>query len=860
MEKSKFKRIDMKKISKIFVATALACAAAVACTTYDDTEIQEAITDLQNRVTALEQTMADNVSAIQSMISLGSIQSFKIDAATGKAVITLIDGKTVTFDQEIVGYSVITVEKGENGEYYWALCVDGVTTPLLVDGKTVPVSVTPSLKISEQNEWLISADGGKTWVATGIYNQEGGAPSIFQDAKREGDTLILTLADGSEIKVAIVGEFRFAAAVETLYFSKEGLEKTVALDVMNVKAYTITEKPEGWKVSVDQNEDTYTLLVTSPADITAAESTGTIKILGLYSGGNCSEIISVAVEYETPFTLAAGVGDAVTVTVAEHSFEDTDGYIIGAVKASEYSAEAIVAWLNSEEGYITESHMESKEFQMTDLVADFSKSEAYVVFAVERIPVKMMLSGAASYSADDLQTVQIGSNKAKVSFSNIKFDSAEMSLEITEMTGYFAGYYEKGFWETYGMSNTLESINVGNLTPMTEFTYQGLVNLFPDGTETTQILPSTDYVVWIMPESETGTYSENDFILYSFTSAPIVADNSVGTPTCAVSDITYGGFSAKVTPAAGAYKTYAYICKTSALSETDEQIVADIINIDHHSLNSSVLEISANSFASDDEVCIVAVSVTADGHYGQLYKEIVPLKQLTYSDALSVSASSKLHGLGDVTLTLTFAGNPSTITYYCTTSSYFGDETMQDMLARGQVGDAVCDKKISELTDGNKIELSGLTLGTQHTFYALVKDADGVPSRMTKLNFTPIVMINYILSMDDNYTYGMPQITGSKVLSRYNLSIAKPAECVKYWLFVGDFEYMTGSSTVSELNNEYDATDKLLTKQLESVGALELTENYSTTISPIRSSTRIYMAWQDDKGEYHAVYTVNPNK
>ena len=93
MEKSKFKRIDMKKISKIFVATALACAAAVACTTYDDTEIQEAITDLQNRVTALEQTMADNVSAIQSMISLGSIQSFKIDAATGKAVITLIDGR-----------------------------------------------------------------------------------------------------------------------------------------------------------------------------------------------------------------------------------------------------------------------------------------------------------------------------------------------------------------------------------------------------------------------------------------------------------------------------------------------------------------------------------------------------------------------------------------------------------------------------------------------------------------------------------------------------------------------------------------------------------------------------------------------
>ena len=28
------------------------------------------------------------------------------------------------------------------------------------------------------------------------------------------------------------------------------------------------------------------------------------------------------------------------------------------------------------------------------------------------------------------------------------------------MTGYFAGYYEKGFWETYGMANTLESLSV----------------------------------------------------------------------------------------------------------------------------------------------------------------------------------------------------------------------------------------------------------------------------------------------------------------------------------------------------------------------------------------------------------------
>ena len=176
----------MKTISKIFAAVMLACMSVVSCTQYDDTEIKEAINDLQNRVAALEKAVAENVSAIQSMVTLGSVQSYTFDAATGKATITLIDGKKLTFDQEIVGYSLVTVEQGEDGAYYWAVCVDGVSTPLLVDGKKVPVAVTPSLMISDKNEWLISADGGKTWIATGIYNQESGAPSMFQSVKQEG--------------------------------------------------------------------------------------------------------------------------------------------------------------------------------------------------------------------------------------------------------------------------------------------------------------------------------------------------------------------------------------------------------------------------------------------------------------------------------------------------------------------------------------------------------------------------------------------------------------------------------------------------------------------------------------------------
>ena len=76
----------MKYIAKVLFAAFLACMSAVSCATYDDTDIKEAISDLRNRVEALEADVAENVSAIQSMVSLGSVQSFSIDEATWQCV------------------------------------------------------------------------------------------------------------------------------------------------------------------------------------------------------------------------------------------------------------------------------------------------------------------------------------------------------------------------------------------------------------------------------------------------------------------------------------------------------------------------------------------------------------------------------------------------------------------------------------------------------------------------------------------------------------------------------------------------------------------------------------------------------
>lgn len=837
--------------------------AVASCDKYDDTELRNAINELKSKVEALEAKVQENVNAIQSIVSLGSVQSCKFDAETGKVVITLLDGKTLTVDMTTEGYSLLSVME-KDGEYYWGVCENGETTQLLVGGKPVPVAVTPSLKISEGGEWMISADGGKTWVSTGIFNNaqdDESTASFFQDVKKEGDSLVLTLMDGTSVKVNIVGEAQFEAAQTAVYFSKEGIEKSVVLTEQNLKAYTITEKPEGWKARVDYNEDedTYTLVITSPSDITAAAQSGTVKILGVFNGGQNPEIVSVDVTFEEAFHLALGIGAAVNVTVSENSFEDITGYLLGVVKAADFTKEKIVAWLNTEEGYLSECHTEAKTFQIAEMVENYDATEAYVVYAVEQIPVKLMLAGTAAYKAEDLQIVEVGSTKAKAGISNIKYDSAYLSLEFNGMSGYFGGYSDLAFWESMGRDNVLESLNVGNMQPVTTPSYEGPVNLFPDGTEGSQIRPGTDYVVWVVPESNVKGYEyvASDFILYTFTSAPIVEDASIPAPSCEVKDVTYGGFTATVTPAAGAYKTYAAIRKTSAVPEDLNQLVDELIDINNFSTGSDLLTVSANSFSESDEVCVLAVSVTEDGHFGKVYRQNVPLKTLKYSEDMTVTMTHKVHDLGDVTLSFSFTGNPSTITYYCTAANYFSDETLQDMLARGQIGDAVYDYEISKLNEGNSVEITGLTIGVTYTCYALVKDASGVPSKMVKAEVIPIVVIDYLMSDAKNYKYGMPVISGTKSESTYNLSVTKPAECSKYWLFIGDFEYITGSSTNPEIADVYGATDKLVTMQLKDVGALELESDYSVAFTPVRPTTRLYMAWLDNQGNYHSIYTFN---
>ena len=79
-----------------------------------------------------------------------------------------------------------------------------------------------------------------------------------------------------------------------------------------------------------------------------------------------------------------------------------------------------------------------------------------------------------------------------------------------------------------------------------------------------------------------------------------------------------------------------------------------------------------------------------------------------------------------------------------------------------------------------------------------------------------------------------------------------PAECVKYWLFFGNYEFFVG--------DDYLDTDKMITMGLNLAGETEHSSSTSVSYTISDQTSRLYMVWMDDMNRYHVIHEHNPFK
>jgi lysophospholipase L1-like esterase len=208
----------MKKYIPLFL---FALAMALSCTRFDDSAIWEELLNHKERIERLEaecNRLNTNITSLQAILEALQANDYVTDIVKimedGVEVgysITFVKGGTITIYHGTNGDAPkVGIQKASDGQYYWTSDGEWLTNE---EGDKIPAAVpsedgkyiTPQFRIAE-GVWYISFDGGSTWRQ--IEHEEEPEPLFLNIDATNADYVILTLADGSQIKLPKYNEAR----------------------------------------------------------------------------------------------------------------------------------------------------------------------------------------------------------------------------------------------------------------------------------------------------------------------------------------------------------------------------------------------------------------------------------------------------------------------------------------------------------------------------------------------------------------------------------------------------------------------------------------------------------------------------
>ena len=244
---------------------------------FDDSELRKQIADLDGRLTSLEKLCAQmnaNISSMQTIVN--ALQ--QNDYITGVTPITE-GGNTTGYSITFAKNKPITIYHGKNGSslsakkdadgiYYWELngswLLDDENNRMKVSG------VTPQLKI-ENEHWLVSVDGGKTWDDAGTATRD----PLFKEVDNSAEDFVkFVFADGTEVQVPKKDTFAisFSEPLPLKISAGETVEITYTLSQGNEKTLVKTVCSNGWQAVVNKKDNlSGTITITAPDPITDDE-------------------------------------------------------------------------------------------------------------------------------------------------------------------------------------------------------------------------------------------------------------------------------------------------------------------------------------------------------------------------------------------------------------------------------------------------------------------------------------------------------------------------------------------------------------------------------------------------------------
>lgn len=302
--------MKLKPFGRILICVVTAVAAmAVTHSCFDDSDLRNSIDDLNNSVQALEDfqkkvqsdinSLQELIQKIQSQVTVDRVETntdgsytiyfsdnTEVTIRNGKDGKDGQDGNDGKDGQDGLTPPTIIVMLGEDGVYYWGYQYPDGSKELILDetGKPIPVTGTaPQVRINSENgNWEISTDGGKTWTDTQMPST-GTGDSMFSDVSEDEDYVYITLRGEEEpLKIPKSKEivFEFTDAPEVSEFVP-GERKEFSFRMSGAEDYVIS-KPDGWRASIEDGM----FVITAPAAENAyAEREGSVSIILIASNG-----------------------------------------------------------------------------------------------------------------------------------------------------------------------------------------------------------------------------------------------------------------------------------------------------------------------------------------------------------------------------------------------------------------------------------------------------------------------------------------------------------------------------------------------------------------------------------------------
>ncbi|MBO5216449.1 MAG: DUF5018 domain-containing protein [Alistipes sp.] len=333
----------MKKLFYLVAAVGMLFAS---CEDYDDTGINNKLNELDQRLTELEATvkaMNQDIAGIQTLVDAMQSNVYVsriVEGETGYEVfftngesITISNGKDGEAGKDGVTVTIMLDEA--DGQYYWAVTKDGVTSFIEVDGKRILVKGdkgnTPLMRVVMEGEtgyWEVSYDNGETYERVLLpdgtpVTTSGGAGGLFKEAyvDEETNTAVFVFLNGEKLEIELRSEMyiRFAGEeqLEKAAF-KMGETREFQLEAVGVLK-TVVTTPDEWNASYDKA--TKVLKITAPAESHAncADLEGELALI-YFGDENQSSVLALNV-YIGKFISAEESALAVDATKDEATYE-----------------------------------------------------------------------------------------------------------------------------------------------------------------------------------------------------------------------------------------------------------------------------------------------------------------------------------------------------------------------------------------------------------------------------------------------------------------------------------------------------------------------------------------------------------